>query len=194
MIKRKIRAFVALLIIPVIFLISSCESPRKKGYDVKPSDDIKEANLDNGEVDLKQNGGNKLANHDVDLSKYKDADGEYLEIREKVFLSQINDIYSNFEDYANKKIIIEGMFSTFENIGSNQKIPVVYRRGPGCCGNDGWGGFLLRYQGSLPKENDWIRVVGNPLLEKTEDGYYNLYLQVESLEVKKDRGAEFVKQ
>ena len=41
------------------------------------------------------------------------------------------------------------------------------------------------------RENDWIRVTGIP--ELIEDGdYLNLYLHVTSLEVKTERGSEFV--
>ena len=55
------------------------------------------------------------------------------------------------------------------------------------------GGFLLKYDGEFPNENDWIRVTGHP--ELVTEGYYtNLYLNVASLEVKAERGTEFVTQ
>lgn len=126
--------------------------------------------------------------------QFDNKDSDVIEIKERVFIAQINDIYSNFADYEGKTIIVEGMYSEFQVSEDSPKMPVVYRKGPGCCGNDGWGGFFLRYDGQLPKENDWIRVQGKPLIEEGEDGYYNLFLQVDSLEVKKERGAETVKQ
>ena len=47
--------------------------------------------------------------------------------------------------------------------------------------------------GEFPNENDWIRVTGHP--ELVTEGYYtNLYLNVASLEVKAERGTEFVTQ
>lgn len=119
---------------------------------------------------------------------------DVITINEKVFITQINDIYYNFEDYENKTIVVEGIFSIFESYVSDATAPVVYRNGPGCCNNDGWAGFLLKYDGKLPKENDWIRVKGTPFLDHTEEGYTNLYLTVTSLEVLEKRGAETVAQ
>lgn len=119
-------------------------------------------------------------------------DPDILEIKEKMFIAQINDIFTNFDLYKDKTIIVEGMFTYFNTMDGGQ-VPVVYRKGPGCCGNDGWGGFLLRYDGELPNDNDWIRVVGRPVLE--QKGKYNaLYLVVSDLQVKEERGAEFVLQ
>ena len=121
------------------------------------------------------------------------AEGDVLEIGEKMFLTQINDMYYNFDHYKDKTIIVEGMYAQFYSWDGSETAPVVYRKGPGCCGNDGWGGFLLKYDGEYPNENDWIRVTGTP--ELVEEGYYlNLYLNVTSLEVKTERGAEFVTQ
>lgn len=123
-------------------------------------------------------------------SKNKDI----IEINEKVFITQINDIYYNFDDYKDKTIVVEGMYSVFESMLSDETSPVVYRNGPGCCNNDGWAGFLLKYDGKEPKENDWIRVTGTPSLETTKEGYTNLFLNVSDLEVLNERGAELVGQ
>lgn len=122
------------------------------------------------------------------------ADKEVVEITEKMFLTQINDIYYNFNNYENKTVVLEGMYSVFTSTDGTATSPVVYRNGPGCSGNDGWGGFLLRYDGEFPDENDWIRVTGTPVLETNEKGYKNIYLIVSSLEVKDERGAELVLQ
>ena len=103
------------------------------------------------------------------------------------------DMYCNFDRYKDKTIIVEGMYAQFYSWDGSETAPVVYRNGPGCCGNDGWGGFLLKYDGEFPNENDWIRVTGHP--ELVTEGYYtNLYLNVASLEVKAERGTEFVTQ
>lgn len=116
-----------------------------------------------------------------------------LEIGEKMFLTQISDMYCNFDRYKDKTIIVEGMYAQFYSWDGSETAPVVYRNGPGCCGNDGWGGFLLKYDGEFPNENDWIRVTGHP--ELVTEGYYtNLYINVASLEVKAERGTEFVTQ
>lgn len=123
----------------------------------------------------------------------KETDSDVLEIREKMFLTQINDIYYNFDAYKDKTIIVEGIYTLLYSWDGSERIPGVYRRGPGCCGNDGWGGFFLKYDGVLPKENDWIRVTGTPELEVGEN-FITLYLNVTSIEIKEERGAEFVMQ
>ena len=84
-------------------------------------------------------------------------DADILEIGEKMFLTQIDDIYFYFDDYKDKTIIVEGMYSLFYSAEGVKDTPVVFRYGPGCCGNDGWGGFLLNYDGAYPEENEWIR-------------------------------------
>lgn len=185
----KVKALLSMVILLFVGLsLSSC-GEAKKGFDAKPTENVKSDNSSsNTQVDPNISG-----KHQVNPEDLK-SDDDVLEVKERVFLAQINDIYSNFQDYEKKTIIVEGMFSHFKSSDEQNDIPVVYRRGPGCCGNDGWGGFLLKYEGALPKENDWIKVIGKPLLEKTEKGYYNLYLKVESIEVLSKRGAEYVKQ
>lgn len=123
-----------------------------------------------------------------------ETDSETLEIGEKMFLTQINDIYNNFHLYQDKTVIVEGIYQEFVFRDGTGTAPVVFRYGPGCCGNDGWGGFLLRYDGEFPAEDSWIRVTGGPELVKNEAGYTDLYLNVESLVVKEERGEEYMLQ
>lgn len=125
-----------------------------------------------------------------------DDDSGVVEIKEKMFLTQITDIYANFNDYKDKKVKVEGMFTYFKDNDGQPTIPVVYRKGPGCCGNDGWGGFLLDMPKDIkiPKDNDWIIVTGSPLREYDDQGAVSLHLKVDSLKVSDKRGAEFVKQ
>lgn len=121
------------------------------------------------------------------------ADDNTLIISEKMFLTQINDIFYNFDLYKEKTIVVEGMYTLFFNQDGVQDTPALYRRGPGCCGNDGWGGFLLKYDGDYPEDNAWIKVTGTP--ELVENGYFkDLYLNVSNIEVLEERGAEFVSQ
>ena len=129
------------------------------------------------------------------LPLYPQKKGDILEISEKMFITQINDIYFNFNDYRDKTIIVEGMYTVMQSwMDESINYPAVYRLGPGCCGNDGWAGFMLQYDGEYPSYDEWIRVTGKPFLKKEKDGSVNLYLDVLSLEVKKERGKEFVNQ
>lgn len=116
---------------------------------------------------------------------------DILVINERIYLTQINDINLNFDIYKDKTIVVEGMFTLGYNQKDDKDIPMVYRRAPGCCGDDGWGGFFLKFKGKLPKDNDWIRVTGKP--ELVNNGYFDdLYLNVTNIEVLDKRGAEFV--
>lgn len=119
---------------------------------------------------------------------------EVLEIGEKMFWAQIDDIYFNFDDYKDVEIIVEGMYIELSVSNDDYMTPSIYRRGPGCCGNDGQGGFLLHYDGERPAENEWIKVTGTPELVPSEYGFDILYLNVISFEIKEERGAEFVAQ
>jgi len=119
-------------------------------------------------------------------------DSDLIEITEKMFLTQINDIFYNIDEYKGKTIKVEGMYTNAEDPNGGI-IHFVYRNGPGCCGNDGWGGFLLNYDGAYPKDNDWIEVVGTPEIIKDGD-YTDLYLNVTSIIVKEERGEEYVYQ
>lgn len=119
------------------------------------------------------------------------ASGKVLDISENMFLTQINDIYLNIEQYEDTTIKVEGMYGVLVSNETSEEFGVVYRNGPGCCGNDGWGGFFLNYDGELPQEDEWIEVIGTP--ELVHNGVYaDLYLNVTSLQVKQERGAEFV--
>lgn len=127
-------------------------------------------------------------------SETPSAEEDTLVIGEKLFITQINDMYYNIESYQDKTVVVEGMYGIFKDDATYPSgVPIVFRYGPGCCANDGWGGFFLHYDGEPPKENDWIRVTGKP--EIVINGYYHdLYLNVTSLEVLTERGAETVAQ
>ena len=114
-----------------------------------------------------------------------------IEIREKMFMTQISDIYYNFDEYADKIIKVEGIFGQEESMIDDSLLNTVFRYGPGCCGNDGWGGFYLIYEGVYPEIDAWIEVTGTVELEQSEQ-YTMMYLRVNSLEEKEERGAEYV--
>ncbi|PWM44947.1 MAG: hypothetical protein DBX47_05200 [Clostridiales bacterium] len=115
---------------------------------------------------------------------------DIINITEKLYVTYINEIYTNTSDYVGKTIKIEGMF-TYEE-AKNQKYYYVYRTGPGCCGNDGsMCGFEFTYDKGYPNKNDWIEVIGK-LRTYDEGGYTYLTLDAESVTVKQEHGAETV--
>lgn len=133
-----------------------------------------------------------------------------LEIREKLFIAQTNDVYLNPEDYMGKTIKLEGLFKVERYAGEEKQYCFVLRYGPGCCGNDGSAGFEVAWgrpqpypgPGSVktlppgplfPQRDAWVEAVG-VLDTYEEDGYPYLYLDLFSLTEKEERGAEFVSQ
>ena len=124
------------------------------------------------------------ANDEVDLN-----------ITEKMYVTYINEIYTNPDSYLGKRLKIEGMF-TAEYFGeTDTTYYYVYRQGPGCCGNDGsmCGFEFTSKDGKYPNENDWIEVVGT-LDQYDEYGTQYLTIRADSVTVKTERGAEVVSQ
>jgi uncharacterized membrane protein YcgQ (UPF0703/DUF1980 family) len=134
--------------------------------------------------------------------------GPVIEIREKMFIAQTNEIYLNSDDYIGKKIRLEGLFKTEQAYGDGEPYCFVLRYGPGCCGYDGSAGFEVAWSPRTkaaddssvtvlappyPGEDAWVEAVGT-LSYYEEDDYPYLYLQLISLTVKEQRGAEFVAQ
>jgi zinc transport system permease protein len=120
-----------------------------------------------------------------------------IEIKEKMFIGQINEIYLNPEDYLGKTFKLEGLFKTEQYPGQINPYCFVLRYGPGCCGSDGNVGFEVAWNRALakayPSPDDWVEAVG-ALQYYEEDGYPYLYIALSSLTVLPDRGTEFVSQ
>ncbi|MDR1252737.1 MAG: metal ABC transporter permease [Treponema sp.] len=143
-------------------------------------------------VRVSENAVIKAAETDGDNS-----DGAVVEIKEKMYIAQTNDIYLNADDYMGRTIKLEGLFKE-EYFGERENpYCFVLRYGPGCCGNDGNAGFEVAWEydfsSPYPKVDDWVEAIGT-LKTYMEDGYPYLYLALSRLEVLDERGAEFVTQ
>jgi uncharacterized membrane protein YcgQ (UPF0703/DUF1980 family) len=119
-----------------------------------------------------------------------------IEIREKMFIAQTNDIYLNSEDYLGKTIKLEGVFLIEDFPWQERPFYYVLRFGPGCCAYDGSAGFEVMWEPNTkpetiyPKDNDWVEAIG--ILKEFSEG--SLYIALTTLTVLDKRGAEFVKQ
>ena len=113
-------------------------------------------------------------------------------IGERVFIGQVNDIYQNAERYLGRTIKLEGIFTREQWDG--QTLHFVIRNGPGCCGDDGKVGFEVRWadgQRQYPAHDSWVEAVGT-LQSYRSDGSAFLYLDLSSLSVLNRRGRESV--
>jgi uncharacterized membrane protein YcgQ (UPF0703/DUF1980 family) len=111
-----------------------------------------------------------------------------------MFISQVNDVYLNADDYLGKTIKLEGLFKQAQ--GYDKSYCFVLRYGPGCCGADGNVGFEVAWANgkaqSYPAIDSWVEATG-VLKTYEEDGYAQyLYLDLSSLNVLSKRGAETV--
>ena len=110
-----------------------------------------------------------------------------------MFIQQCNDIYLNPEDYLGRQVKLEGIYEEAADEESGQVSRYVIRYGPGCCGNDGVAGFeCVFHTDALPKQGDWIEVVGTVALALDPDDLEYVLLDPAGLTVKTQRGAEFV--
>lgn len=118
-----------------------------------------------------------------------------IDITEEMYLNWVNEIYTNSDEYIGKTVKIEGMYSSYFSESENITYNIVYRIGPGCCGNDGdMCGFEFEYEGkSLPKEKDWIEVEGT-LDYYNVNGYEYLTIKNANVNIKDERGEESVYQ
>lgn len=115
-----------------------------------------------------------------------------IDITEKLYVSWINEIYTNFDNYKGKTVKIEGMYTAQQYADNGPTYYFVYRVGPGCCGNDGsMCGFEFTYGDKMPKDNDWICVEG--ILDSYEEnGVTYLTIKAKNVTVMDQRGAENV--
>ena len=115
-----------------------------------------------------------------------------LEITEKMFIAQVNDVYLNAEDYLGKTIKLEGMFKIEQFYEEEPPYYYVLRYGPGCCGSDGDSGFEVRWNNPYPAAESWVSATGVLKLYTEDDNFKYLYLDLSSLDVLSRRGAEMV--
>ncbi|MDR3255965.1 MAG: hypothetical protein LBT31_10410 [Synergistaceae bacterium] len=117
-----------------------------------------------------------------------------IEIKDKLFIQQCNEIYLNPMDYRGKAVKLEGIYDEFKDEATGELMRYVIRYGPGCCGNDGTAGFEFLYEGDVrPKQNDWIEVTGAVDLVPGNLGDEEYVVLASSkIRVMEKRGKEFV--
>ncbi|MCL2066442.1 MAG: hypothetical protein FWG99_03140 [Treponema sp.] len=140
----------------------------------------------------------KKSAENISAAPQPDARGDVIEVRERMFIGQVNDIYLNTANYLGKTIKLEGIFKAEQYQERDEPYYFVVRYGPGCCGNDGNAGFEVAWTGDIkqpyPAPDSWVEAMG-VLDTYEEDGYSGyLYLDLSSLTVLNKRGAEFVSQ
>jgi uncharacterized membrane protein YcgQ (UPF0703/DUF1980 family) len=119
--------------------------------------------------------------------------GKVVEIQEKMFATQVNDVYLNTRDYLGKTIKLEGIFKCEQDNEKSYCYVVRYGFG-GCCGTDANIGFGVAWAQekaeSYPSAESWVEAIGVLKIDKAAGN--SLYLDLSSLSVLSRRGAEIV--
>jgi uncharacterized membrane protein YcgQ (UPF0703/DUF1980 family) len=183
------RKLTILLIVFAMLALAGCQGKSAVNPNAKNDNGTPAVNLpDNGEAALQND-----TPADITTPEDKVPSGDVVEIKEKMFIAQTNDIYYNADDYLGKTIKYEGIFSAYEVPETGAKYYSVIRYGPGCCGIDANAGFEVAWDKEYPGNDDWVEAIGI-LVEYEEDGYKYLRLALSSLSVLPERGAEYVSQ
>ena len=119
---------------------------------------------------------------------------DVVEIGERMYIGQVNDIYLNADDYLGKTIKLEGVLKKFATWDRDYYLVVRY--GTDECCDDTPIGFEVAWarNQSFPEPESWVEAIGVLRTEKVNDFYSYLYLDLSSLNVLSRRGAEFVRQ
>jgi uncharacterized membrane protein YcgQ (UPF0703/DUF1980 family) len=178
-----------ILLAACLFLLSGCNNI--PSANLSPQNSNESGAVNAATATPSESGGSVTGSHpDVPVAA---TSGKVLEIKEKMFIAQTNDIYYNAEDYLGKTIKYEGIFDVYEVPETGMAYYSVIRYGPGCCGIDANAGFEVKWDNEYPKPDDWCEVIG-VLEEYEEDGYQYLRLILSELNVLDVRGAEYVSQ
>lgn len=153
------------------------------------NDSLKSPKQEN--IKIEEIADEKYDNTSTEVEDPKD-NGKIFEIREKMFITQCNDIYINPEDYKEKTIKLSGVYDEYIDDESGQVYHYVIRYGPGCCGNDGVAGFEFFYDGDMPEPDDWIEAVGTIEIVDNSVGYQDIIMDLFKITILEERGAEYV--
>jgi uncharacterized membrane protein YcgQ (UPF0703/DUF1980 family) len=127
----------------------------------------------------------------VSCANNKTPNKNIVEIGDKMFISQVNDVYLNAKDYMGKTIKIEGIFKC-EN---PYNFVVRYGFG-GCCGADANVGFEVMWDKTstmpYPDADSWVEATGVLRSHPLDSNSQYLYLDLASLNVLDKRGMVFV--
>ena len=119
---------------------------------------------------------------------------DLIEITERMFIGQVNEIYANPGDYLGKTVKLEGIFKMYDAGDAIYYHVVRYGLDP-CCGDANIGfEVVLSGDEDPPEPDSWVLATGILKTEQVNDFFSFLYLDLSSLTVLNERGAEFVRQ
>jgi len=122
--------------------------------------------------------------------------GDVVEIQEKYFIQQFNDMYANPDEYNGKTIKFEGMLDMWQDFQDESVTHyIVYRKKTSaCCGAIDRRGLYIEYDGEKPDPDDWVAVEGILKIVDYESGMFDMVLADAKMTVKppQERGEDIV--
>lgn len=119
---------------------------------------------------------------------------EVIKVMEPVYLDYVQEIHLNQDEYMGKTIEIEGMFTAKYDEIENKTFYYVYRLSDNIHYHDDekeieevMSGFKFTYDKVMPKEKEWIKVIG--VLEKEDN---DIIIKATSITTMQERGLEKV--
>lgn len=119
---------------------------------------------------------------------------EVIKVMEPVYLDYVQEIHLNQDEYMGKTIEIEGMFTSKYDEIENKTFYYIYRLSDNIHYHDDkkeieevMSGFKLTYDKVMPKEKEWIKVIG--VLEKEDN---DIVIKATSITTMQERGLEKV--
>jgi hypothetical protein len=114
-----------------------------------------------------------------------------VEIGERLFIGQVNDVYLNPDDYYGKTIKLEGIFTMSPD--PDNPYCYVFRYGDACCDFGFEVAWPREHELPYPDDYAWVQATGQ--LRSYKYGIYEqLYLELSSLTELSKRGKEIVLQ
>ena len=109
-----------------------------------------------------------------------------LTLKDNMFVTTLNDIYINYQDYEGKTLSYEGFMFWEDDYR-------VVAREYYCCGYDPYVVGLECYsEEEFPAKDEWVKVEGVIKVNYDTPSYPSPYLDVTSIEVLETRGEEVV--
>lgn len=112
---------------------------------------------------------------------------------DKMFLSEVMNIYYNVDEYLGKTIKYEGIMKSSYVETTDTTYYMVIRYGPGCCGDDENVGFEVLWDNEYPPDDAWVEAIGTISIIE-EEGIEFLVVELDSLIELEERGQEYAYQ
>lgn len=112
-------------------------------------------------------------------------------IQDDTFVTQMEDIFINLDDYIGKTVTFEGFVTPIDEEGSQYGITRFYEQDHGDHSHTLLVGLVCSYDGTWPAQDTWVEVTVTIDKVESEDGLTPIGI-IQELIVKEERGLDTV--